>query len=179
MLLWIKVVKDGLCDNYERKSKFAALSFVSIGIISLMYTLFSSIDEDIIASITLLVAALFSLYYTFSYSPYLKAGWLKSFLLFVGGLTFFIVPQEFLTTSIVVLFTLFSLNSLLFAYLTRQDLTALSWSLDAVLSAFFALILLNDTQIHSISVIGLFIAIHLFSNALVLLYSGRKIYIRP
>ena len=177
--LWIKVMKDGLSNDYERKSKFTALSFLSIGIISLIYTLFSSINESTVAGTTLLVAGLFSLYYTLNYSPYIKAGWLKSFLFLVGGLAVFIIPQDLLTTSAISLFTLLSLNSLLFAYLTRQDLTALSWGLDAVLSALFALYLLNDTQIHSISFIGLFIAIHLISSALVLLYSGRKIYIRP
>ena len=177
--MWIKVIKDGLCDDYERKSKFAALSFSTLGIISLIYTFFSSIDEHIVAGVTLLAAGLFSLYYTLNYSPDIKVNWLKSFLFLIGGLAVFIVPQGLLITSAVLLFTLLSLNSLLFAYLTRQDLTAVSWGLDAVLSALFTLYLLNGTQIHSISFIGLFIAIHIISNALVLLYSGRKIYIRP
>ena len=176
--MWIKVVEDGLCNNYESKSKWTSLSFISIGIITIIYTLFSSLTANMIVATALVIAGLFSLYYTSKENAKVTASWVKSLIYISGGVAIFFVSAEFLLHLFSLFFILFALNSLYFAYLTRQDATAFSWFFDAILSAFFAFYIFSNPEIH-LSTAALFMSIHFISVGLVLLYSGRKIYIRP
>ncbi len=176
--MWIKVIKDGLCNDYESKSKWTALFFVSTGFITLIYTLFSQVNESTIVGSALFISGLYSLFYTSKENVDITASWFKSFVYFSAGIAVFFLNIEILIPLFSLLFVLFSLNSLYFSYLTRQDATAISWFLDALLSISFAsyLFLHPDTQLLTAA---MFIGIHLILEGFVLLFSGRKIYIRP
>ena len=60
-----------------------------------------------------------------------------------------------------------------------KDSTAVAWLLHAIISAIFAVDILLDTTSVTGTQISLYVAINLISDALVVLYSGRTIFIRP
>ena len=177
-LLWIKVIENGLCNDYEKKSKWAALSFISIGVITLIYTLFSAVTISTIGATSLLITGLFSLYYTSRENTNITTSWFKSFVYLSSGVGFFFMSSELIIHFLSLFFTLLALNSLFFIYLTRQNATAIAWFFDTLLSAYFALYLFLNIETQ-ISTTVIFISIHLISEGMLLLFSGRKIFIRP
>jgi len=180
--MWIKIIDDGLTNDYESKSKWIASLFIFIGLIFCVYILFSSLSTSAVLGTTLTTVGLISAYLTAKLNPRTIVSWSKSLLIFLTGLVFLFVGMDTLATMGVVvgLFFLFeTLNDLYLAYRTRQDTTAYAWGLHALLSAFFALDILLNTSTLQADTIGLYVAVNLISDGLVVLYSGRRIYIRP
>ena len=178
MSLWIKVIENGLCNDYEKKSKWTALSFISIGVITFIYTLFSAVTVSTIGASSLLITALFSLYYTSKENTNIAASWFKSLVYLTAAVGFFFMDSELLIHLSSLFFTLLALNSLFFVYLTRQNVTAIAWFFDILLSASFALYLFLNIETQ-ISTAVIFFGIHLISEGAVLLFSGRRTFIRP
>ncbi|MDA3945432.1 MAG: hypothetical protein PF439_01970 [Helicobacteraceae bacterium] len=180
--MWIKVVKDGLSDDYERKSKWISALFFSVGTIILIYVLFSELATSSILGVTLTGIGLLSAYLTAKMSPSTPASWSKTLLIFFTGLFFLFVGMATLTSMGVlvgIFFLLGTLNNLYLAYLTRKDSTAYAWIMHALISGFFAIDILLHTSTLTANTIGLYIAINLMVDGLVVLYSGRNIFIRP
>ena len=172
------MIENGLCNNYERKSKWAALSFISIAFITLLYTFFSAISVSTVLASALFTSGLFSLYYTSKENASIPASWFRSLLYLSAGVSIFFISSELSVLLFSLLFALLTLNSLFFTYLTRQNATAFAWLLDTLINAFFTFYLFLNSEIN-ITTVAIFISIHLISGGLVLLYSGRKIFIRP
>ena len=180
--MWIKIIDDGLTNDYESKSKWIASLFIFIGLIFCIYILFSPLSPSTVLGTTLTTVGLISAYLTAKLNPGTIVSWSKSLLIFFTGLVFLFIGIDTLTTMevVVALFFLFeTLNDLYLVYLTRRETTAYAWGLHAVISGWFTLDILLNTSTLQADTIGLYVAINLISNGLVVLYSGRRIYIRP
>jgi len=180
--LWIKIVKDGLSDDYESKSKWISAIFIAIGLIIMVYTLFSTLTTSAVLGVALTTIGLISGYLTAKINPFVPGSWSKAMILLLTGLFFLFVGMASLTSMAIMIgifFLLGTLNNLYMAYLTRRDATAYAWILHALASGFFALSILLSSDTPSANTIGLYVGLNLIADGLVVLYSGRHIYIRP
>lgn len=178
--MWIKIVKNGLSDDYESKSKWIGSLFIIIGFIAAVYASFSTFAPSAVISATIVVSGLISLYLTEKINPDILASRIKTHLLILFGLLFLLFPygESSMTRFIATLYFLGTMScDLLFAYMTRQNRTALAWLANALFSALFAYLVASQT--FSAKAIGLFIALTLIFDGLAVLYSGRKTFIRP
>jgi len=180
--MWIKVIEDGLTNDYEAKSKWIAAGFIFIGLIFCVYILFSTLPASMLLGVTLTSVGLLSAYLTAKLNPSIPVSWSKSLLIFFTGMFFLFIGMATLSSMglVVGIFFLFgTLNNLYLAYRTRQDTTSFAWILHALVSGYFAIDILSNTTTLSADTIGLYVAINLISDGVVILYSGRRIYIRP
>ena len=178
--MWIKVVKNGLSDNYESRSKWIGSLFIIIGFIAAVYASFSTFAPETVISSTMVVSGLISLYLTKKINPDILASRIKTHHLILFGLLFLLFPygESGMARFIATLYFLGTmLCALFFAYMTRHSRTALAWLTNALFSALFAYLVASQT--FSPKAIGLFIALTLIFDGLAVLYSGRKIFIRP
>jgi len=179
--MWVKVVQDGLSNDFEGKSRWIGSSFILLGLLTILYILFSPQTPTTVLGVSLTIVGLFSTYLTAKLNMHQRSSWSKSLLLFFTGAAFLFIGLSTISSIdlLVGLFFLFStINNLYLAYKTRKDSTAVAWIIHALVSGIFATVLLTDPTL-SIYTIGLFIAINLISDGLVVLYSGRTIFIRP
>ena len=179
--MWIKVLEDGLCNDYATKSRGIGSFLLTVGFILSIYILFSPLSMPSILGIGLLFTGLFTGYFTAKMNPHVIASWSKTLLIFLTGLFFLFVKVEpiHVSTILGLFFTAGMVNNFYLAYLTRQNTTAVAWSIHAVLSAYFAIDTLFYADQLSLDSIALFVAINLMADGLVVIYSGRKIFIRP
>ncbi len=180
--MWIKIVKNGLSNDYERKSKWISALFFSVGTIIFIYTLFSELATSSILGVALTSIGLLSAYLTSKINPKTPASWSKALVIFFTGLFFLFVGMATLTSMGVlvgIFFLLGTLNNLYLAYLTRKDSTAYAWIIHAFISGIFAVDILLHTSTLTANTIGLYVAFNLMIDGLVVLYSGRNIFIRP
>ncbi len=180
--MWIKVVKDGMSNDYETKSKWVGSAFVVIGSITVIYALFSVMALHSVIGIALLITAVIAMYWTAKINPAIVISWLKSLhLLFFGIIFLFLLSNELATiVSSVGLFLLIeTILKLILAYITRENTTAVAWLVNAALSALICFMLLLGLENVSEPLIGIFVGLILAVDGATLLYSGRKIYIRP
>ena len=178
--MWIKVVKNGLSDDYESKSKWIGTLFITIGIIAAIYASFSTFAPSTVISATMVISGVISFYLTKKINPDILASRIKTHLLILSGLLFLLFPYGESGTALFIA-TVYFIGTmscaLFFAYMTRQNRTALAWLANAIFSALFAYLVASHT--FSAKAIGLFIALTLIFDGLAVLYSGRKIFIRP
>ena len=179
--MWIKIVTDGLSNDYESKSRWISTFFIGVGLISYVYILFSTLAFSSILGATLTSVGIISAYLTAKINLYIPASWTKALLIFFSGLIFlFSYISE--TSSIILyigyFFLLVTINNFYLAYLTRQNSTASAWTINGLISGIFAYQIFSSPSI-SLHDIGLFITLSLIADGLTVLYSGRKIYIRP
>lgn len=180
--MWIKIIKDGLSNDYETKSKWISSLFIFIGLIIIIYTIFSTLTTNAILGAALTTVGLVSAYLTAKLNPHTPASWAKALLILFTGFVFLFIGLATLASMgvLVGLFLLLGmLTNLYLAYLTRNDSTKYAWIIHAFVSGFFALYILFNTDTLTANTIGLFVAINLIADGLVVLYSGRNIYIRP
>lgn len=180
--MWIKIVEDGHSNDYENRSKWIASSFLIAGLTMILYLLVSPLQASAILGVALTTIGLFSSYLTAKLNPMTPVSWSKSLLIFFTGMIFLFVGLETLTSMgiLVGLFFLFvTLNDIYLAYVTRQNATAYTWGLHGILSGYFALDILMHTSSLTANTIGIYIALNLITDGLVVLYSGRKVFIRP
>jgi len=180
--VWIKNIENGMSNDYEAKSKWIAALFMFVGFGIAFYSLFSPQTPSAILGVALTASGLLSAYLTAKLNLKIPVSWLKSLLIFFTGMFFLFIGLDTLATIglVVGLFFLFgTLNNLYLSYLTRKDSTAVAWLLHAIISAIFAVDILLDTTSVTGTQISLYVAINLISDALVVLYSGRTIFIRP
>jgi uncharacterized membrane protein HdeD (DUF308 family) len=178
--LWIKIVKNGLSNDYESKSRWIGALFIIIGIIAGVYASFSTFAPSVIISVTMVVSGLISFFLTKKLNPDTLASRIKTHLLILFGLLFLLFPYGESTTAlfIAILYFLGTMScALFFAYMTRQDRTALAWLSNALFAALFTYLVASQT--FSAKAIGLFIALTLIFDGLTILYSGRRTFIRP
>lgn len=178
--MWIKIVKNGLSDDYESKSKWIGSLFIIIGILAAVYARFSTFAPETVISATMVVSGIISLILTEKINPDILASRIKTHLLLLFGLLFLLFPYGKSLTALFIasLYFLGTMScALLFAYMTRRDRTALAWLTNALFSVLFAYLVISQT--FSAKAIGLFIALTLIFDGLSVLYSGRKIFIRP
>ena len=176
------MVKDGISNDYEAKSKWISTTFIFIGLIMIIYLLFSPQHTDTILGIALTTIGLLSSYLTAKLNPKVPVSWSKSLLIFFTGIFFLFLGLSTLTSIglLIGLFFLFGTgNNLLLAYKTRKEPTRYAWLIHAFISGFFAFDILLNTATLSSNTIGLYVAINLISDGLVVLYSGRTVFIRP
>ena len=179
--MWIKVVKDGLSNDYESKSRWISTLFIAVGLISYVYILFSTLTCSSILGATLTTIGVISAYLTAKINLHIPASWTKALLIFFSGLIFLFSNISELSTIILYIgyfFLLMTINNIYLAYLTRQNSTAFAWIINTLLSAIFTYLIFFDPET-SVNDIGLFVALSLIADGLVVLYSGRNIYIRP
>lgn len=180
--MWIKVVKDGLSHDYETKSKWISAIFITIGLVIAIYTIFSTLKTSTILGISLTSIGLFSAYFTAKMNPYTPASWSKALILFFTGIFFLFIGVASLTSMGILIgmfFLLGTVNNVYLAYVTRKDSTTYAWAVHAFISGFFAIDILAHSDTLSANTIGLYVAVNLIADGLVVLYSGRHIYIRP
>ncbi len=173
---------DGISNDYETKSKWISAIFITIGLIIVIYTIFSTLTTGKILGIALTSIGLISAYFTAKMNPSTPASWSKVLILFFTGLFFLFVGMASLTSMnmlIGIFFLLGTLNNIYLAYLTRKDSTVYAWLIHALVSGFFAIDILVHCESVSANTLGLYVAINLISDGLAVLYSGRHIYIRP
>jgi len=173
---------DGHSNDYENKSKWIASAFIFIGLIMIIYLLFSPLKASAILGAALTTIGLFSAYLTAKLNPMIPVSWSKSLLIFFTGMIFLFVGLETLTSMgiLVGLFFLFvTLNDIYLAYVTRKDATAYAWVFHTIVNGYFAVDILMHTSTLTANTIGIYIAINLITDGFVILYSGRKIFIRP
>ena len=180
--MWIKNIEDGLSNDYETKSKWIAALFILVGLTIAFYSLFSPQTPSAILGVALTVSGLLSAYLTAKLNLKIPVSWLKSLLIFFTGMFFLFIGLDTLATIglVVGLFFLFgTFNNLYLTYLTRKNSTAIAWFLHAMVSATFAIEILLNINTLTGTEISLYVAINLIADALVVLYSGRTIFIRP
>ncbi len=180
--MWIKIVKNGLSNDYESKSKWMAAIFIAVGGLIFLYALFSQLAISSILGVALTAVGLMSAYLTAKINPKTAASWSKALLIVLTGLIFLFGNMTSLSAVSLLIGSFLMLktaNDLCLAYLTRKDSTAYAWSAHALITALFALDILLHTSTISLKTIALYVAFNLMMDGLVLLYSGRKIYIRP
>ena len=178
--MWIKITKDGLSDDYESKSKWIGTLFIVIGTVAGVYTSFSTFAPSTVIGATLIVSGLISFYLTKKINPGIPASRMKTYLLVVFGLFFLLFSYGGSATALFIATAYFlgtMACAILFAYITRQNRTALAWLANALISALFAYFVASQT--FSAEAIGFFIALMLIIDGLTVLYSGRKIFVRP
>lgn len=179
--MWIKIVTDGLSDDYESKSRWISTLFIVVGLISYVYILFSALEFSSILGATLTIIGIISAYLTAKINLHIPASWTKALLIFFSGLIFLF--SNISETSSIILYIgyfllLMTINNFYLAYLTRQNSTAFAWIINALLNAIFTYLIFFSPAT-SVNDIGLFVAFSLIADGLTVLYSGRKIYIRP
>ncbi len=180
--MWIKVLNDGLSNDYESKSRWIGALFIFIGIITSIYALFSVLSPSLILGVILTATGLVSTYLTAKINPNIPASWTKSLLIFLSGLILLfanISTPSLIALLIGIFFLLGTLNDLYFAYITRKDATAYAWSITALLNLLFAYQILSNMETIPADAIGVLISISLIANGIALIFSGRTIYIRP
>ncbi|MCJ7766147.1 MAG: hypothetical protein MUP09_09445 [Thiovulaceae bacterium] len=178
--MWLKIIKDGSSGDYEAKSKKIGALFIVIGTIAGIYASFSTFAPSAVFSTTLVVSGAVSFYLTEKINPGIPASWIKTRILLLFGLLFLLFPYGESATALFIATAYFlgtMACALLFAYMTRQNRTALAWLANALFSTLFAFLAASQTL--SAEVIGLFIALMLIFDGLTILYSGRKLFIRP
>ena len=180
--MWLKIVKNGLSDDYERKSRRISSLLIAAGVITSVYTLFSTVGFSTILGVALTAVGTLSAYLTQTMNRESAASWIKTMLLLFCGLLFLFsglsgTPSVALVIGI--FFVLSTLDNLYFAYLTRQNSTAFAWLANALATALFAYLILSNTETISTIGIGLSVALSLIADGLTVLYSGRTIFIRP
>jgi len=171
-----------MSNDYESKSKWIAALFIFVGLVIAIYSLFSPQTPSSILGVALTASGLFSTYLTAKLNLKIPISWLKSLLIFFTGMLFLFIGLDTLATIglVVGLFFLFgTFNNLYLTYLTRKSSTAVAWFLHAIVSGTFAVDILLNTESLTGTQISLYIAINLIADALVVLYSGRTIFIRP
>lgn len=178
--MWIKITRSGLSNDYESKSNWIGALFIIIGSVAGIYASFSKFEPAVVISVMLLTSGLISAYLTSKMNPHITVSWMKTFLLIVFGILFLFYPYDergtplFISTAY---FLAVMLCDILLAYETRQTKTALAWLSKALFLALFALLVIS--QALSVKTTGLFIALTLIFDGLCILYSGRKVFIRP
>lgn len=180
--MWIKIVKNGLSNDYESKSKWIGALFIAVGTAVFIYTLFSPLATGSVLGVALTGIGLLSAYLTAKLNPSTPASWSKALLIFFTGLIFLFGNMTSLTSIslIVGLFLLLkTANDLSLAYLTRKDATAYAWVIHALVTAAFAADILLHTSTIAVKTVALYVAFNLIMDGLAVLYSGRKIFIRP
>lgn len=171
-----------MSNDYERKSKWISALFISIGTVIFIYTLFSQLAMSSILGVALTSIGLLSAYLTAKLNPWTPASWSKALLILFTGLFFLFIGMATLTSMSLLVGSFFLLgivNNLYLAYLTRQDATAYAWIMHAVISTVFAFDILLHTTTITANAIGLYVAFNLVMDGVVVLYSGRQIFIRP
>lgn len=169
-----------MSNNYESKSKWIGSLFIIIGIVAGVYASFSTFAPSAVISATMVISGAISFYLTKKINPNILASRIKTHLLILFGLLFLLFPYGESGTALYIATAYFlgtMSSALLFAYMTRQNRTALAWLANALFSALFVYLVASQT--FSAKTIGLFIALTLIFDGLTVLYSGRKIYIRP
>jgi len=180
--VWIKIIEDGISNDYETKSKWIAALFILVGLTIAFYALFSPQTPSTILGVSLTVTGLLSAYLTAKLNLNIPVSWLKSLLIFFTGIFILFIGLDTLATIglVVGLFFLFgTFNNLYLTYLTRKSPTAIAWFLHAIVSATFAIEILLNIDALTGTEISLYVAINLIADALAVLYSGRTIFIRP
>ena len=180
--MWIKIINDGLSDDYESKSKQIGSLFIVVGIITSIYTLFSVLSTSAVLGVTLTTVGLISAYCTAKMNLHTPASWIKSLLIFISGLLFLFINMSTLSTiAIIIGLFLFleALNNLYLAYMTRKDATVYAWLLNALISITFAAIILSSRETIPADAIGLLVSLSLIADGFTVIFSGRKIFIRP
>ncbi len=175
-------MNDGLSNDYETKSKWISAIFITIGLIITVYTIFSTLTTSTILGVALTTIGLFSAYLTAKMNPFTPASWSKALILFFTGVFFLLIGVASLTSMsmlIGIFFLLGTVNNIYLAYLTRKDATTYAWAMHALISGFFAIDILAHSNTMSANTIALYVAVNLIADGLVVLYSGRHIYIRP
>ncbi len=180
--MWIKVLEDGISNEYEAKSKWMAALFIVIGIGIMIYTLFSPQTPSTILGVALTAGGILSTYLTAKLNIKVVGSWIKSVTIFATGILILFIGLDTLEALglIVGLYFLFgTFSSLYLVYLTRKDSTAVAWFLHALVSAFFTIDLLMNPATLTETKISLYVVFNLIADAFVVLYSGRQIFIRP
>ncbi|WP_345975054.1 DUF308 domain-containing protein [Sulfurimonas sp. HSL3-7] len=169
-----------MSDDYESKSRWIGTLFIIIGIIAGVYASFSTFAPATVISATMVVSGLISFFLTKKLNPDVLASRIKTHLLILFGLLFLLLPYGESGTARVIA-TAYFLGAmscdLFFASMTRKNRTAFAWLANALFSALFAYLVAFQT--FSAKAIGIFIALTLIFDGLSVLYSGRKIFIRP
>ncbi len=180
--MWIKVVNDGLSDDYEAKSKWIGTLFIFVGIMTSIYALFSVLSPSLILGVILTSTGLVSAYLTAKMNLNIPASWTKSLLIFLSGLIFLfanISTHSVIALLVGIYFLLETLNNLYFAYLTRKDATVYAWSLKALFSLVFSYLVLSNMETIPADALGVLIALSLITDGIAVIFSGRTIYVRP
>lgn len=179
--MWIKVLNDGLCNDYETKSSWIGTLFITVGFLLLLYIFISPLAMHAILGVGLLFIGLLSLYFTAKINPKVPVSWSKSLLILLTGFFFLFITTEPTHMKILaILFFMFGmLNNLYLAYLTRQNSTGVAWSIHALLSALFILDVIFNSEQLTLMLLAVFIAINIIVDGIIVMYSGRKVYIRP
>ncbi len=180
--MWIKIITDGLSNDYESKSRWLGAVFIIASFVVAVYTLFSPLPINIKLGMALGALGLFSLYQTAKINPHTSASWSKALLLLSTGALFLLFDLSGLPSIALVIGLFFiaaALNSAAFAYLTRRDSTAFVWGAHAFLNLFFAFYVLSNLNTLSDNQAGLWLAATFLADGLTLLYSGRTVFIRP
>lgn len=180
--MWIKVVNDGMSDDYESKSKQIGSLFIVVGVITSIYAFFSVLSTSTVLGITLTTIGLISAYLTAKINLHTPASWTKSLLIFISGLLFLFINMSTLSTIALIMglfFLLEAVNNLYLAYVTRKDATAYAWVINALLSMTFAAIILSSTESIPADAIGLLVSLSLIADGFTVIFSGRHIFIRP
>ncbi len=180
--MWIKVINNGLSNNYELKSKKIGTLFILTGIITSIYTLFSVLSTSTIIGVSLTLIGLISTYLTTKSNLHVPASWTKSLLMLISGLLFLFINMSTLSTIATIIglfFFLEAVNNLYLAYMTRKDATTYAWLLNALISITFAAIILSSRETIPANTIGLLVSLSLIADGFTVIFSGRHIYIRP
>ena len=180
--MWIKVLKDGLSSDYESKSKWVGSSFLIVGFITAFYALFSVLALHSVIGIALLISGSIVTYGTVKLNPTTVISWLKSLHLIFFGLFFLLYPSTDVETHMSCIGSFFLLEAILtliLAYAVHEKSVTSIWVINALLYAIFAYLFLLSPQNVSEVLIGVFVAVVLIIDGSAILYSGRKVYIRP
>jgi len=180
--LWVKVVNDGMSDDYESKSKQIGSLFIIVGVVTSIYALFSVLSTTAVLGATLTTIGLISAYLTAKMNLDTPASWTKSLLIFISGLLFLFINMSTLSTIALIIglfFLLEAVNNFYLAYMTRKDATAYAWVINALISMTFAFIILSSTESIPSDAIGLLVSLSLIADGFTVIFSGRYIFIRP
>ena len=180
--MWIKVVNDGMSNDYETKSKKIGTLYIVIGLFTAFYALFSILSTSAVLGTVLTITGLISTYLTAKTNPSTVASWTKSLLILLCGLLFLFIDIKTLPTIALIIglfFLLGALNHIYLAYQTRKDATAYAWSIKALFSLIFAVIILSSTTTIPADAIGMMVSLSLITDGMVIIFAGRHIFIRP
>ena len=180
--MWIKVIKDDLSSDYESKSRWIGSSFLLIGVITILYALFSVLALHTVIGTALLITGSIATYGTVKLNPTTVISWLKSLHLILFGLFFLLYPAEDTETLMLCVGRFFLLEiilTLILAYVVEEQTVKIIWGINALIFALFTYMFLLNPESVSEVLIGSFVASLLIIDGLTVLYSGRKIYIRP
>ena len=157
-------------------------SFLIIGSITVIYALFSVITLHFVIGTALLVAGTVAVYGTIKLNPKTLISWLKSLHLLFFGLFFLLYPSKEIETIMLCtgrFFLVEVLLTLILAYVVQERSLKVIWVINALVFTLFTYLFLLTPQSVSEILIGVFVALVLIIDGLTILYSGRKIYIRP